>query len=1042
MAVGGAQEVELLSGGTQSVKASDSAFVQNMLFRNASWEVRKGFGQIAQFDTTFGALEDGESTLDWGYTDHLGSQVIKTSFGHTQIVSVLRAHVRVSDNLGHLTENRKISFAFANRRASFNSIYLVSIYDVTTGARWEEPVCRSAAEAAGAQDLTEFEMPRWHGHYETCETDDYSRFIEATETASVFFVEMNNILYFGNRGMGVCAYIPATFRSHPQGESEVCTVPWSAQLQTTMHKNYVAPRSESPLVMRVTAANGLFQDGISYFNNTEFPKPVAAAVWNGRIVYASEYAVYFTDPGWPGSISGDNWFSVPTDEPITALAVQGGVILIWTENTTWVYRPNNSGDVVVTAGSLVKASSTIGCLGPSAVASAGGFGMTFWMDARGCYQSQGNFSDVKEISQGIKPFFTGFLSNPLHHYFTTSGQLLNPDSGTLLTQPRTTLQLDTSMVNATVSPELGLVMFSVPKISNILCYHYLEGGHWSFWSTESLCVTKADGTDLVTLVGDATDPLKPNIPKPWVTADTSGVYLVGGIETQTITNTTRGNGGEGSVDTDKSFKSNSYFICKYGVGGALDRSVELGEDNRVGAGKWIDTEGNDDGQQYTKDTRLFIGKPIPIPTGTSVGRTSSTPTGAFWLPIGIAVGEIAATDAALGEIKRLGIDFKFDKNRFTPIYRDANRTEVLWVAPAERVRSQAGFGFDSAAVNHITYGLQRGVYARNANATNDMGAAPDGTENRIQIQYHPRLTGSVLPATWNAYPFLNLRRHQYSRLMYLAFKPVDATSVTVGMGLQLISARVSDVDGNADSLEQSVSSPVVTCKAYIWEQTRFGSSAHQDNDVAQPVDWAYKSDNVALDYASRIRARTMFLRLLSRGFATQANRVVPDWDFGILNTLIAADLKEWSSQVVDVADTDNLDHSSVRIADFPRSGGITTRVKNVTGAAAASPSYDAEDTNIVLNVFGETAATESAVTPQYGRLDAGAGGTQYLIGDEQVNDIAISDSVKGGSLSFMFFGHLGNKAERLVIETIKAALRVVGGRRRRGRQDGSSNPGS
>jgi len=57
----------------------------------------------------------------------------------------------------------------------------------------------------------------------------------------------------------------------------------------------------------------------------------------------------------------------------------------------------------------------------------------------------------------------------------------------------------------------------------------------------------------------------------------------------------------------------------------------------------------------------------------------------------------------------------------------------------------------------------------------------------------------------------------------------------------------------------------------------------------------------------------------------------------------------------------------------------------------------------------------------------------YLIDDDEVDTIAVSDSVKGESVSWMLFGHLRNKAERFAIQALKVPLRVVGGRRRMGR---------
>ena len=53
MAVTG-KEVEILGIGTTPIQYSNGAFVLNMLHRKGGWEVRKGFGQRAEYTTTFG----------------------------------------------------------------------------------------------------------------------------------------------------------------------------------------------------------------------------------------------------------------------------------------------------------------------------------------------------------------------------------------------------------------------------------------------------------------------------------------------------------------------------------------------------------------------------------------------------------------------------------------------------------------------------------------------------------------------------------------------------------------------------------------------------------------------------------------------------------------------------------------------------------------------------------------------------------------------------------------------------------------------------
>ena len=62
---------------------------------------------------------------------------------------------------------------------------------------------------------------------------------------------------------------------------------------------------------------------------------------------------------------------------------------------------------------------------------------------------------------------------------------------------------------------------------------------------------------------------------------------------------------------------------------------------------------------------------------------------------------------------------------------------------------------------------------------------------------------------------------------------------------------------------------------------------------------------------------------------------------------------------------------------------------------------------------------------------AAAADGNILIGDEDTSIISISMSVKGQSFSVMHFGHMMNRAQRIMIEGITASLRPGQGTRRR-----------
>ena len=63
-------------------------------------------------------------------------------------------------------------------------------------------------------------------------------------------------------------------------------------------------------------------------------------------------------------------------------------------------------------------------------------------------------------------------------------------------------------------------------------------------------------------------------------------------------------------------------------------------------------------------------------------------------------------------------------------------------------------------------------------------------------------------------------------------------------------------------------------------------------------------------------------------------------------------------------------------------------------------------------------------SPKYG---------EYLVDDEEHDTIATSDSVKGAYLSYMLFGFMRDRAEKVELASAKAVVRQGGTRRRTGR---------
>ena len=154
--------------------------------------------------------------------------------------------------------------------------------------------------------------------------------------------------------------------------------------------------------------------------------------------------------------------------------------------------------------------------------------------------------------------------------------------------------------------------------------------------------------------------------------------------------------------------------------------------------------------------------------------------------------------------------------------------------------------------------------------------------------------------------------------------------------------------------------------------------------------------------------------MLSHGSAAAANRVSPNWPTGVYNTVVASDFKGWVSQIIDVAPTQT--DAAKAVGQVLNTETLRTRY---LGSSALS-----------TKVFSENDTGDHV---HYGNKDgAGTLADVYLVDDEEVDVVAVSNSVKGGHITYMVWGMMRNKAERLVLESVKAVVRAVGGRRRDG----------
>ena len=967
MAIRG-QEVELLGDGIRADSPTKGAFALNMLYRRNSWEVRRGFGQVTELDTTMRAGAPPVAPGRWGYMEHLGSYAMRTSFGHDQIISVFTASVWSGDRLadptpatGGTNNNSTLS--------KFIPIYVVSIYDVTTNDRWEEPIFRHTAEF-GDSATSKLEMPDWHGHYETwwrnevelvgtmyvttapgSILEDRQQWLLVNEDAEqFFFTELSDILYFGNKDTGLLAYMPSIFRGRTRGGNNLSVLERDKQVTTVYDRSWAPPYSETSVVINAVASDGPFPDGITYLTRSEFPSPRGASNIGGRLALFDERTIYFSDVGYPTSIAADNVMYLPSEDNITALVEHEGTLIIFTDNETWYYQPSQG--FVFTTGRLVRIAEGIGCLSDNSYVSAEG--ALVWMDKRGVYTFGGGVQPPTKISEPIEPFFNDYISNPVTNFFLDSGEL----SALPIPEQTAVSFKRLGPVAASYNRTLEAVVFSLPAVSAAL---YFSRGKWSLWSTQTMVASNA-----------ASPPASrrtANIRSPWIVNFDDGMYLVGSVPPD--------EGGE-ALTTGQS--SRSYYILKYGRGGAIDRSVEATEDYRLVRGFWKEYSEKATGlTPANSDHYLYVGKPVPIPEGMSIGPldvpaqlspASEAVDGAVWVPLLFSLGyrdELNAIQPTQLP-DNMALTFTFDNTNWAPILDPVTGGPQFFLPP-ERQATEGRWAVAIAGPNVVAATFATG------------GGA------------------------WTTTPYLSLNKRQLNRLIYLPFKPIT-TATTIGPHLVPTTTTFANRGGG----------PTIDIRSFVWDETFLFAQRHEDNDVAQAVDWAYKSAPVKTQDEVQVKGRGLYINALSHGAATPTQRLLDTWPFGLLNILSAPDTKGWSSQVIDVVDS---------TTGTP----IPSSVTNVSSKNTLRTRYARNSTTALT-----TTTFNTTNGPVYGTLGAPMGASNAaLVADEEISQLAVSDSVRGQSFTYMIWGSLQNKAERLVFESVRAVMRVLGGKKRRGR---------
>jgi len=919
-------EVEILETGTDNRTPANSSFVLNMMWRRGAWEVRDGFGQMAQRTTTFGMPFQTKATDEWGIIGHMGSTIMQTNFGHLQIISVFKVRV----NTSNVASSAATPTGFNN---SSEIGIVVHIDDVTDGTHWEEALYQHSSINERPDATTQIVgqsrgqlMAQWRGNYETGREKNRQAWVKGDTSKPVFFNEFRDALIFGSEEIGTWIYYPTHYR-HSKTKRSV-------QADTHAKLDAIGKYAESSRVSQLAFTPGI-AEGYPYFTTSTLPNFADAVSVGSSVVYGSERTLYFSDPELPASIIAENFVSVPCEGKITALSELLGNVYVFTESETLVYRIP-SGTAILSGGQFTKISDNVGCVGPSANVKAEG--RIFWTASNGIYSTTGNFL-VEKTGAPVERFFTDYMTNPLTGYYPKSGMMNEP-----FTQPQTTLQADLYNANMSYCSRLGTVIATFPGNNASLAF---TNGKWSVWTYESIAFSS--GTPKVPYAG-----VTQQITNPWIVATPKRVFMVGTPDQQLILDPAGDN-----------VLTNSYYLMEYGRGGALDRSVD-DEDYRdpVGFYEFDTTVAG----LATANTTLVYDKPYRLDTGYKFPGAQATLTEAdevYLVPVYAILPDVLANTG----VTIWQSHITFNNAGFEPITVAGGGTDIDFILPTERLASKAGYARGAGAVGHRV----------------QLNAAGGNT---IYIEFDQVPVGSAV---------INQTPNRKTPLLYLPFKKSNTASNRY-LDITPINGPQSFTDG------ATTVKPIV----FTWRKMYIGTSSQRfENSVVSPVDYAYKSQHVGMNDGKTLMSRGLYSLMLSRGPGLDDDKAVQNFDAGLFNTLVSSDRKGWMSQILDYSGT-NAD-AIERVASKT---SIRTRIKSTHPSGV-----------LVNKVFGSEL--------KYGGTNNATEGN-YLIDDEEVSVIATSDSTKGGCFSYMIFGHIQIRSQKVKLQSSKASYRQTAGRRRYG----------
>ena len=981
-------EVEVVKGGILTSPAVNGSFVQNMYWFNNDWSVRKGFGQIAEFDSTLSRWTEDPSILTEleGLTKHLGSYLMETKFGHEQIISVFEI-------LGWTSTLR----SNASERLH---MYSVQIYDVTTDEHWEEILSNTPVPTPAA-------MPWYKGNFEDSTPLVYSK----TSRNPVTFVEKGDTLFFNSASLGTYYYKPSNFRGN-RGKSLGGPQTPNVYSDNTLTKRVVP-----------TGLRGQELAGIVYYEF--FPEPINSITTLGdRMIYASDTNLYASDEAFPTNINVFNKIRIPTENPITALREINGNLIVFSEKETFIVQPPDTYEL--NSALVTKISTAVGCSNTNTITSKNN--TIVWVDKNGVYENTGQLN-ITSLSRGINTFFNDYMPNPLSFYLRQSGTSVG------FNQPDIQNYYDDAFASLHYYEHLRLLFLTIPSQRITLCQS--ENGEWSLWNYSSSAVHLIDGVG----VDHPQVFVNEYMACEQLVSSKTELYAIGLDDTNSIRSDKASTWDRITsayvTDINRNQPFRSYFITQYGRGGGVDRSTEF-EDYRYGIGEWdmtrttaVPTEGGVEAFNY--DTRLIFDEPIILDKSSTAGFGGDDAD----VLIPIAMSQNTLTDLHARNMPlQLRIRFRFDSDHWDPITAGLLPAgePICLIEPSQVSSFIAGTGFYNPnwAMVAGDYMTRLGSGVNRDQIQIDWSSQQwrssigilSGAHFFNQLSYADFLAGGATAGIPIGQPCLPLVLNEKVTLFYIPFKRLKKEESVSSMNIHEVESFewYDTYDGypvNTDSYGK--------LNNYIFNFSSLGfalgpAPAALNHDmnikdvVAQGVDWCYSSEPIGLDDANRYKARGVYSQIksqnvaitpISNGWGTSAPNTTPR----VFNTVVAGGNRQWNSQVIDYGSVPpGIKQSEITAPSVTSSRSIITKIRDTAQVMR-------------LKIFGNTDLL-------WGQQGTNNG--NVLVDDQQFGTLADSNSTRGESINWMFFGYILDKAEGLVLRSAKAAIRKLGGRRRKG----------